>query len=207
MNRCNEAFDFQAYLDGELPAPEILRLERHTDQCASCAAELAIVRRVFATLDALPLLDPGPRLTERVLEKVVPSRVRRRWMQVVGWSYAAAFVAFLAGAMLWIAQPGTQELLGAASSAASVRLTGLLVFVLESLAFAAHVVASAWGLGSAALEWLAPLGRAFIPLMSHPSVRIAVPAAGLAAAAVLWWMHARESREKGGSNHVAILGG
>jgi anti-sigma factor RsiW len=206
MNACNQQFDLQSYLDGELPEAERYRLERHMDQCVSCAVELALLRRVFASLDAMPLLEPGPGLTERVLDKVVPSRVRRRWMQVIGWSYAAAFAAFIAGATLWIAQPGTQEMLGAASGSASIRLTGLLVFVLEALSFAARTVAGGWGLLTAALEWLAPLGRAFTPWLSHPSVRVAVPAATLACAAVLWWMRAREARDSEASNHVAVLG-
>lgn len=207
MNRCNEAFDLQAYLDGELDAGETLRLERHMDQCASCAVELALYRRVFTTLDAMPLLDPGPMLTERVLAKVVPARVRRRWMQVAGWSYAATFVAFLGAAMLWLAQPGTQEALGSFSSAASIRLTGVLVFALESLNFAARVLAGTWGLAAAAMDWFAPLGRAFAPWLAHPSVRVALPAAALASAAVVWWMRSRDGKSQEGPRHVAILGG
>jgi len=206
MNACNQAFDFQAYLDGELTADERYRLERHADQCVSCAMELALLRRVFASLDGMPLLEPGPHLTERVLDKVVPSRIRRHWVRVFGWSYAAAFAAFIGGATLWIAQPGTQELLGSASGEASIRLTGLLVFVLEALSFSARTVAGAWGLLTGALEWLAPLGRAFAPWLTHPSVRVAAPAAALACAAVVWWMRAREAREAEAVNHVAILG-
>jgi anti-sigma factor RsiW len=207
MNRCNEAFDLQAYLDGDLDAAATLRLERHMDQCASCALELAVYRRVFASLDAMPLLDPGPMLSERILEKVVPSRVRRRWMQVAGWSYAATFVAFLGGAMLWLSQPGTQEALGSASSAASIRLTGVLVLALESLNFAARVLAGAWGFALATIDWFAPLARAFAPWLAHPSVRVALPAAALASAAVVWWMRSREASAREGPRHVAILGG
>lgn len=206
MNACNQAFDLQAYLDGELSEAERYRLERHTDQCVSCAMELALLRRVFASLESMPLLDPGPRLTERVLDHVVPARIRRRWVRVFGWSYAAAFAAFLGGATLWIAQPGTQEMLGTASGEASIRLTGLLVFVLEALSFSARTVAGAWGLLTGALEWFAPLGRAFAPWLEHPSVRVAAPAAALACAAVVWWMRARGAREAEVPDHVAILG-
>ena len=206
MNACNEAFDLQSYFDGELPEAECWRLERHMDQCASCAMELALMRRVFASLEAMPLLEPGPALTERVLDRVVPSRVRRRWVRVFGWSYAAAFAAFIAGAIVWIAQPGTQEALGAVSGAASIRLTGLLVFVLEALSFSARTVAGGWWLLNAGLEWLAPIGRAFTPWLAHPAVRVAVPAAALACGAVLWWMRSREARESGESTPVAVLG-
>jgi len=206
MNACNQSFDLQAYLDGELPEAERYRLERHMDQCVSCAMELALLRRVFARLDALPLLEPGAGLTERVLDKVVPARVRRRWVRVFGWSYAAAFAAFIALATLWIAQPGTQAMLGSVSGAASIRLTGLLVFALEALSFAAGAVAGGWGLLLAALDWLAPIGRAFAPWLAHPSVRVALPAAALASAAVVWWLRAREAREAEATRHVAVLG-
>lgn len=206
MNACNQAFDFQSYLDGELPEAERYRLERHADQCVSCAMELALLRRVFAQLEGMPLLEPGAGLTERVLDRVVPARVRRRWVRVFGWSYAAAFAAFLALATLWIAQPGTQAMLGSISGAASIRLTGLLVFALDALAFSAGAVAGGWGLVLTALDWLAPLGRAFAPWLAHPSVRVAVPAAALACAAVVWWMRAREARHVEATRHVAVLG-
>lgn len=206
MNACNQAFDFQAYLDGELAEADRHRLERHADQCVSCAMELALLRRVFASLDAMPLLEPGPALAGRVLDRVVPARVRRRWVRVIGWSYAAAFAAFIAIATLWLAQPGTQAMLGGISGAASIRMTGLLVFALESLSFAAGAVAGLWGLVLAALDWLAPLGRAFAPWLAHPSVRIAAPAAALACAAVLWWLRAREAHHVEGRRHVAVLG-
>jgi anti-sigma factor RsiW len=206
VTRCNETLDLQSYLDGELTEADRLRVELHADKCASCAVELALLRRVFASLDAMPLLDPGPMFTERVLEKVVPSRVRRRWVQVIGWSYAGAFAALVALVTWWIAQPGTQDMLGTASGVASIRLTGLLVFVLESIAFSARTVAGAWGAALAALEWFAPIGRAFSPWLAHPSVRVAAPSAALACAAVVWWMRTREARESESSNHVAILG-
>jgi anti-sigma factor RsiW len=206
MNACHQAFDLQSYIDGELPEAERYRLERHMDQCVSCAMELALLRRVVASLEAMPLLEPGAGLTERVLDRVVPARVRRRWMRVIGWSYAAAFAAFIAIATLWIAQPATQAMLGSISGAASIRLTGLLVFALDALAFAAGTVAGGWGLVLAALDWLAPLGRAFAPWIAHPSVRVAVPAAALASAAVVWWLRAREARHAEGNRHVAVLG-
>lgn len=206
MNACNQAFDLQSYLDGELPEAERYRLERHMDQCVSCAMELALLRRVFASLDAMPLIEPGSGLTERVLDKVVPARVRRRWVRVFGWSYAAAFAAFTVIATLWIAQPGTQGMLGSVSGEVSIRLTGLLVFALDALSFAAGTLAGGWGLTLAALDWLAPIGRAFAPWLAHPSVRIAVPAAALASAAVVWWMRAREVRQAEVTRHVAVLG-
>jgi len=206
VNRCNASFDLQAYLDGELPDEERYRLERHADQCVSCAMELALYRRVFASLDSMPLLDPGSDLTERVLEKVLPSRVRRRWMQVISWSYAATFAAFLAAALVWIAQPGTRAMLGSVSGGVSIRLTGMLVFLLEAVALSAHVLAGAWGFASLALGWFAPLGRAFAPWLRQPSVLAAFAAAALAATGVLVWMRARESNGERKTKHVSILG-
>lgn len=46
--------NLSAYIDGELSAPEIARLESHLDECAECAHSLETLRQTVAWVRALP---------------------------------------------------------------------------------------------------------------------------------------------------------
>src|SRR5258706_12633206 len=99
MNRCPEGPRVQDYLDRALEPGAVQAFRAHLATCASCAAELALYRRVFDALAATPTWDPGPALTERVLTAVLPSRVRRhRRLFALGWGYAGALAATLTAA-------------------------------------------------------------------------------------------------------------
>lgn len=70
---CREVLhNLSAYLDGELAAPEVQRIEAHLAQCSECerfggsiGALVATVRRTLATRDRLPV-DVERRLHERL---------------------------------------------------------------------------------------------------------------------------------------------
>ena len=83
MNRCREARHIQDYLEGELALERSRGFEAHLEGCVECRAEVASYRTLFASLDGsldrVTVEDPGPALTERILDRVLPSRLRRRW--------------------------------------------------------------------------------------------------------------------------------
>jgi anti-sigma factor RsiW len=58
-----------AYLDGELPAPQRERVERHTSVCPKCRALLASLRRMLDTLPGLAA-PPRPSVAEGALERL-----------------------------------------------------------------------------------------------------------------------------------------
>jgi hypothetical protein len=91
MNRCRESRRVQSWLEGDLPGDQATAFAEHLRGCATCEAELRSYRALFLALgDSLAVPDPGPALTERILDRVVPSRLRRRWVNAVGWTYGAA---------------------------------------------------------------------------------------------------------------------
>lgn len=61
------------YLDGELDARELRRLERHTGMCPECRRALAMLRRTVRELMGLHD-DPLPGVADGVIE-----RLRRSW--------------------------------------------------------------------------------------------------------------------------------
>ncbi len=205
MKRCPESEHVQDYLDGVLEPVETRRLRAHLVGCAQCAAELAHYARVFASLDRLPAFDPGPALTERVLARVLPSRVRRRWVKTLTWGYGLAASATLAAVVLWALQPRPLAALGALSAAASHRLVQVTTFVLEAASFTVVRLAQGWGLLAAAASKFAPVSRALGSVLSHRAFESTLLAAVVACALVLWWMRSREWRSGSGSPHVVVV--
>ncbi len=72
MNGHLDPVTLQDLLDGELAPADRLAAEAHLATCEACAAELAVFRRVFGGLEALPTWDPGPAFTDRVMAAVLP---------------------------------------------------------------------------------------------------------------------------------------
>jgi anti-sigma factor RsiW len=128
VTACRETAKLQDYLEALLPEPGRLEMEAHLRDCARCAAERVRLERLFVALDALPLESPSPLLADRVLERVLPARVKARWMRRLGLVYAGALAASLGGVALWIAQPSAHAFLawvaGAASSRCGSRVAG-----------------------------------------------------------------------------------
>ncbi len=63
----------QAFLDGELSQAEMARVQGHSASCVRCQSEIEAWRLLFDELEDLPVLDPSPVLSERVM-RALPHR-------------------------------------------------------------------------------------------------------------------------------------
>ena len=206
MNPCPESERIQSYLDAELSADEIRRLLEHATLCARCTRELALYRRVVRSLEALPTVDPGPAFTARVLDMVLPSRVRRRWLRTLGLSYASAFTVIGASAITLATQPAARALILALVSEVSRRVVQTMIFTVNALSFSVLSVAEGGRLLESTGQRLAPLVRAANALFSHTSVTVPLAVAVGVCAGLLWWMRPRERHPEKGVGHVGVLG-
>lgn len=204
---CPEGRHVQEYLDGLLPIAAFQRFEEHVHACTRCTADVMEYRKVYTALERMPLLSPSASFTERVLAKVVPARIRARWVRAIGWGYAAASAGFLGATVIWLAQPGATTTLEQIGGDAGSRFTGLLVFALQAFNVLAQAVATSWSFAQDVTSWFAPLGRALAPLVANTTVMTALGAAGIACTFLIRWMHARDDgRAKEKAKHVAMLG-
>lgn len=206
MNRCPESFRFQELLDGELPAAEALGIREHAASCESCATELALYRRLYHSLERLPEWDPGPAFTARVMERVLPSRVRRRWLRALGFGYASLTALIVGGAVVFATQPAARALVEALSEVASRRLARAMVFALNALSFSALSLAGGGQWLTATGRRVAPIGRALAALFSQSDIVVPLTIAAAACVAVLWWMRPRGAEARKGVRHVSVLG-
>ena len=201
-----ESDRFQELLDGELSAGEALELRRHAATCESCGRELALYRQLYHSLERLPEFDPGPAFTARVMERVLPSRVRRRWLRALGFGYATLSAAIVAASVVFVTQPATRALIEALSAVASRRLAKAMVFSLNALSFSALSLAGGEQWLAAAGRRLAPIGRALGALFSQTDVLVPLTIAGAACVAVLWWMRPHAAEVQKGVRHLGLLG-
>jgi anti-sigma factor RsiW len=206
MTRCGENQRLQDFLDGELTPLEAAAFRAHLAGCAGCAAEVASFESLIATLEQAPLLEPRPELTGRILERVLPSRVRRRRLVALGWTYAGALAACVAGVAVWMAGAGGTARLEALSGQLSHRLLGAGLFVLNLLGASAVRIADGWSLLHAVGVRLAPLTRALLAVLAQPGIAWAMGAAAAACVALLWWMRPRTSAVAREVHHVGVLG-
>ncbi len=206
MTTCTHHSRAQAFLDGDLPVDEARAFREHLAGCAGCVAELAAYRRVFALLDEAPLAVPRIELTERVLARVLPSRVRQRRLRAFGWSYAGALSACLAGGVTWAMQPAGQAALSMLTAEASRRLFDVTKFVVQSASFGLVHLASGSHAMIRLLEPLAPLGRALGAVLGQTSILATLVAAVAVCAAMLWWLRPRDGRPSREIRHVGVLG-
>jgi len=206
MKPCPDAGRLQDFIDRELSENDARSVRDHLAECAHCAAELTLYRRAFECLDRLPEVARVPDLTERILDRVVPARIRRRWIRTVGWAYAAALAACVVATTVLVSQPAARAWMSAASSEASRRFVHTVVFTLDMLAFTVLHLATGWGILTAAGERLAPLGRAFATLCSNPLILVALGAATLSCMALLWWLRPRDRKATREIRHVGVLG-
>jgi len=206
MMRCREKLRLQDFLDGELPPGEIVAFGAHLAGCRDCAAEVASFRSLIATLERAPLLAPRPELTGRILERVLPSRARRRRFVALGWGYAGALTACAGAVVLWALQPGGNAQFEMLSGQLSHRLLGAGLFVLNLLGASAVRLADGWSLLHAAGERLAPLSRALGAVLTEPGIALTIWAAAAVCAALLWWMRPRAGAAAREVHHVGVLG-
>lgn len=207
MSLCPDATRLQEYLDGELAAPEAAAVRAHSAACVSCRRDLVRYRVLFDRLAVVPLLDPGPAFTERVLAEVLPSRVRlRRRLATLGWTYASLVVATVAALFALALQPAPRRLFESISGAASRTVVETGVFVLNIFTGTALRLADGWGWLASLGERIAPLGRALETLVRQPALLATVWAAAIACALLLWWMRPRRRPADGGRHRVVVLG-
>ncbi len=181
--------------------------DAHLAECEECTRELALYRRLVVALEAAPFLAPRAALTARILDRVLPDRVRRRRrIAILGGSYAAAFVALAGAFAVWVAQPGGRAALEMVTGRVSQRLVALGISVVNSLGSSAVRLAEGWGLVHAAGGWLAPLTRALATVLTAPGIVITVWAAAASCAALRWWMRPRTRAAAREVRHVGILG-
>lgn len=103
---CEESLEsLEAFLDGDLPAEEAARLQRHLEGCPSCAAELSLVRKIQSELRTLPLPDCPPEVLEKVRKagkgEVVAFPRRERTLGRRIAAVAAALVLSVGGGALF----------------------------------------------------------------------------------------------------------
>jgi anti-sigma factor RsiW len=206
MTRCRENLRLQDFLDGELPPGEVVAFRAHLAGCRDCAAELASFRSLIATLERAPLLAPRPDLTGRILERVLPSRTRRRRLVALGWGYAGVLTACVGAVALWALRPGGNAQLETLSGQLSHRLLGAGLFVLNLLGASAVRLADGWSLLRAVGERLAPLSRALGAVLAEPSIAFTIGAAAAVCAVLLWWMRPRAGAAVREVRHVSVLG-
>ena len=206
MSPCPESFRFQELLDGELPAADALAIRQHAASCESCAGELALYRRLYHSLERLPEWDPGPAFTARVMERVLPSKVRRRWLRALGFGYASLTTLIVGAAAVFATQPAARALVEALSEVASRRLAQAMVFALNALSFSALSLAGGGQMLTATGRRLAPIGRALAALFSQTDIVVPLTIATAACVAVLWWMRPRGAEARKGVRHVSVLG-
>ncbi len=206
MTTCPESERIQDFLDGVLPPGQALLVREHVGSCERCARDLALYRRVFLSLEKLPTWDPGPALTARVLDRVLPSRVRRRWVRTLGLGYATVLALSVAGMLSLVTHPASRALLESLSAGLSRRLAQAMMFGLNALSFTVLSFAGGERLLASVGERLAPIGRALAVLFSQPAVTVPLSIAVAACAVVLWWMRPRKAGAGRGGHHVSVLG-
>jgi anti-sigma factor RsiW len=206
MTRCRENLRLQDFLDGELPPGEVLAFRAHLAGCRDCASEVASFQSLIATLERAPLLAPRSELTGRILERVLPSRVRHRRLVALVGSYAGALTACVGAVALWVLQPGRSAQFETLSGQLSHRLLGAGLFVLNLLGASAVRLADGWSLLHAIGERLAPLSRALGAVLTEPSIALTIWAAAAVCAALLWWMRPRAGAGAREVHHVGVIG-
>jgi len=206
MNDCPNRKRLQFYLDGELNPAETQTLELHLESCASCQAELAAYAHLFEELRPTPIRDPGPALTERVLDRVLPSRLRRRWIGAIGWSYTVASATSTFMFASWISRPETHVWIAAQMSFAAERLVRLGWMALDATVFAWGWLMVFGHVFGSLLARFAPVMRALALPFAQPVFGAAVWAAVVSCGVLLWWLRSRGEPAAKEVRHVDIVG-
>ena len=206
MNRCRESKLVQSWLDGDLAAGPASAFVAHMRSCPVCTAEVRGYRALYASLgDDLLVPDPGPALTERILDRVVPSRLRRRWVTAIGWTYATASAVSTFAFASWIAQPATHVWLIQCFADASLRISQVLLFAFQMLNRSLLEGLDGWAILTTFGAMLVPLGRALARPLMDPIVVAILFAAMLACVAMLRWMRPGYRPIEEEVRHVGLL--
>jgi len=205
---CPHRDQLHEWLDGTLEGDEAERFATHLEGCETCAAELAVYTRLEAMVASARVIDPGPALTERILDHVVPSRVRRRFVTVVGWAYTTVTAATTFAFMSWVTRPGTP--MWVTDQLGQLYLAGIKagLFTLHTLVAATLRFGDGWGQLGTFAERLAPLAHAVAVTVAQPALAATLLAAVASTVAVLRWMRPQGAArmQGGGVEHVDFLG-
>jgi len=201
---CPESFRVQDFLDGELVPAEREAFVAHMAACADCAAQLEVYRVVFHRLASLPLLEPTPSLSDRVLAEILPSRPGR-WVRALGWAYAATVGASLFAIAAAIVLPAPRTWTHGLVADATRSLVGSFMFVLKSVNATGLRLLDAFGGAGETAARLAAFRHAIATPLAQPLVVFTLWSAFLACALVLWWMRSREDHSSRGPDHVGML--
>lgn len=205
MTVCHASAQIQDFLDGLLPDVERAAFQAHLAGCPQCAADLAVYRRVFGELDALPLLEPSASLEARILAAVLPKR-QPAWVRRVGFAYAASLLVSLAGLAGAALLPVPRAFLHALVAAGLRSAVSVLLFVLDALNSTALRMVDALGAFDGAVTRVTPLARTLAGSLAQPQVLYPLWGALLACAVVLWWLRPRDGRSVRGVRNVGLLG-
>jgi hypothetical protein len=203
---CPGAGRFQDFLEGLLDPAETRAMSEHVATCGRCAAQIVRLERVFLALDAMPLEIPSPSLRDRVMARVLPSRLRSRWISRLTWGYAGALAVSLAAIAGWFVLPAGRLWVAWLVAEASDRLLHSLMLVIHGASFLALSLSTSWGVVSGMGSSLGPLLRALVAIATHPGVDLALALATVSSLGVLWWIRARSDRSRKGVRHVGVLG-
>lgn len=203
MKTCPETPRVQAYLDGDLSPSDSDAFQTHLSSCVTCALEVSLYRRVIDSIARAATWDPATGLTERVLDEVLPARVRRRWARRFATGYAAALVATVGGLGAILAQPAARDSAIVLTTAATRGMVQSLALVLHALGVVVTGLAGGWGLLESLGQRLAPFVRVIATLVRDTGIALPCVVAALACAAVLAWMRARDAR---GAPRIGLLG-
>jgi predicted anti-sigma-YlaC factor YlaD len=210
MSHCPHTHRVQDYLDGALAPVEAAAFQEHLETCDACAAELVAFQRLADVLKRAPQWDPGLAFTERVLDHVVPSRVRRRLVTVVGWAYTGATAVSTFSLFTWLTRPDTPHWIAG-------RLSELYLHALQGMLIALHTLVegwvrfgNGWDLVADFSGRLSPLARALSLTLAQPVVTVSIAGAFAVSVLMLRWMRPRTGgavRSRGKEiTHVDLLG-
>jgi predicted anti-sigma-YlaC factor YlaD len=209
MNHCRETRNVQDYLDGELDAERAIAFARHLESCEACRAEVRAFRSLFDTLgdyrEERVLLDPGPGLTERILDRVLPSRLRRRLVTVLGWIYGSSTAISTFAVVSWISQPESHVWLAQRYGEISLRALQSGLFAFELVTRSWFEVLQGWGFVERMAGALSPIARALARPLADPTLGFILMAATLACAVMLRWMRGQRGPAEE-VRHVSLLG-
>src|SRR5262245_52604582 len=208
MKPCPGRDEIEILLDGELPPAREATLRAHAALCPTCGPELADYERLLATLRRAPSWEPEWTVRERILDRVLPSRIRKRYVQIFGWLYGSATAVLTFGFLSAVSRADVRAAAAQWAGDIAHGSVRLMIGALELLAVnATHFPERLRGLQS--LERLfSPLGRALEQSFQVPAVQLSVWAAALVCAALLGWMHARDKHARtigNGGPHVGVI--
>jgi putative zinc finger protein len=113
-----------AFVEGELEGNEHASVETHLTACASCAADVALVRQGQEAMRAAPLLELPPETRDRILETLpVRHAIRatgRRWLAVAAPIAATLAVAGVIATVIVVDPSGDNGSDGGGGDAAAV---------------------------------------------------------------------------------------